>query len=291
MKTILTCSVTGGGAMTDRSQYVPVTPAQIADSALEAARAGAAVVHIHVRDPSTGAPAWAPELYREVVERIRASATDVVINLTSGVGARYVPGEDDPAVGGPGTNFLTPEVRVQHILELKPEICSLDVGSVNFGKYAVINTPPHLTRMAELIRSVGVKPELEVFEIGHIRYARHMVEQGEIEGEPLFQLCLGIPWGADASTDVMAAMRNQLPAGCQWGGFGISTAIWPMVAQAWLLGGHVRVGLEDSLYLSKGELARSNAILVERAAKIVHSLGGELASPSEAREILKLDRH
>lgn len=291
MKTILTCSVTGGGAITDRSIYVPITPKQIADSALEAARAGAAVVHIHVRDPETGAPAWGLELYREVVDRIRDSGSDVIINLTSGVGARYVPSEENPAIGGPGTNFLTPEVRVQHVVELRPEICSLDIGSVNFGKYAVLNTPPHLTRMAELIHAAGVKPELEVFEIGHIRYGRHMIEQGEIVGQPLFQLCLGIPWGADASTEVMTAMQRQLPPGALWGGFGISTAIWPMVAQAWLLGGHVRVGLEDTLYISKGELAVSNAVLVERAGKIVRALGGELASPDEAREILKLGRN
>lgn len=291
MKTIVTCSVTGGGAITERSKYVPITPVQIADSALEASRAGAAVVHIHVRDPKTGAPAWAPELYREVVERIRDSGSDVIINLTSGVGARYVPSDDNPAVGGPGTNFLTPEARVQHIVELKPEICSLDIGSLNFGKYAVLNTPPHLTKMAELIRQAGVKPELEVFEIGHIRYGRHMIEQGELDGAPLFQLCLGIPWGADASTEVMTAMRNLLPHGSQWGGFGISTALWPMVAQAWLLGGHVRVGLEDSLYISKGVLAPSNAVLVERAVGIVQNLGGEIASSAEAREILMLGKN
>lgn len=290
MKTILTCSVTGGGAITDRSKYVPITPLQIADSALEAASAGAAVVHIHVRDPNTGAPAWDIDLYRQVVERIRARDSDVIINLTSGVGARYIPSRENPAVGAPGSNFLPPELRVQHIIELKPEICSLDIGSVNFANYAVINTPPHLTRMAELIRAAGVKPELEVFEIGHIRYGRHMIEQGEVFGEPLFQLCLGIPWGADATTEVMTSMRNLLPAGSHWGGFGISTAIWPMVAQAFLLGGHVRVGLEDSLYISKGELAVSNAVLVERAVKIIHSLGGALASPDEARNVLKLNR-
>ncbi len=290
MKTIITCAVTGGGAITERSQYVPITPEQIATSALEAARAGAAVVHIHVRDPETGAPAWDRALYRDVVERIRASDTDVVINLTSGVGARYVPSDENPAIGAPGSNFLQPEERVAHIVELKPEICSLDVGSVNFGRYVVINTPPHLSIMAGLIKEAGVKPELEVFELGHIRYARHMIETGEIDGVPMFQLCLGIPWAADASTLVMSTMQSALPQGCHWGGFGISTAIWPMVAQSFLLGGHVRVGLEDSLFINKGELAESNAILVERAVKILHSLGGEIASPEEARQILNLSR-
>ncbi len=209
-KTIITCAVTGGGAITERSKFVPITPAQIAQSAIEAAQAGAAVVHIHVRDPETGAPSMELGLYREVVERIRASATDLVINLTGGVGGRYVPSEDDPAVAGPGTQFVAPEQRVQHIVELRPEICSLDIGSLNFGRYTVLNTPPHLSRMAALIREAGVKPELEVFELGGIRYARQMIETGEVVGQPLFQLCLGIPWGADANTETMLTMRNML---------------------------------------------------------------------------------
>jgi uncharacterized protein (DUF849 family) len=290
MKTIITCAVTGGGAITERSTYVPITPVQIAESAIGAARAGAAIVHIHVRDPETGAPSMKFELYREVVERIRASGVDVLINLTTGVGARYVPDERDPAIAGPGTNFVSPERRVQHVLELKPEICSLDVGSANFARYVVINTPDHLQRMAALIRSAGVKPELEVFELGHIRYARKMIEDGEIDGSPLFQLCLGIPWAADAVPDTMIAMRGMLPQSAQWSGFGISTAIWPMVAQAFLLGGNVRVGLEDSLYISRGVLAPSNAALVQRAVDIVRNLGGETATAEDARQILNLKR-
>jgi uncharacterized protein (DUF849 family) len=290
MKTIITCAVTGGGAITERSTYVPITPLQIAESAIGAARAGAAIVHIHVRDPETGAPSMELGLYREVVERIRASGVDVLINLTTGVGARYVPDERDPAIAGPGTNFVSPERRVQHVLELKPEICSLDVGSANFARYVVINTPDHLQRMAALIRSAGVKPELEVFELGHIRYARKMIEDGEIDGAPLFQLCLGIPWAADAVPDTMIAMRGMLPQSAQWSGFGISTAIWPMVAQAFLLGGNVRVGLEDSLYISRGVLAPSNAALVQRAVDIVRNLGGETATAEDARQILNLKR-
>ena len=290
MKTIITCAITGGGAITERSKYVPITPVQIADSAIGAARAGAAIVHIHVRDPNTGAPSMELECYRQVVERIRASGVDVVINLTTGVGARYAPDDNDPAIAGPGTNFVSPERRVQHVLDLRPEICSLDVGSTNFAKYVVINTPGHLSRMAALIRAAGVKPELEVFELGHIRYARKMIEDGEIEGPPLFQLCLGIPWAADAAPSTMMAMKNMLPADAQWSGFGISTALWPMVAQAFLLGGNVRVGLEDSLFSSRGVLAPSNAVLVERAAGIIHSLGGETATAGEARQMLSLGR-
>jgi uncharacterized protein (DUF849 family) len=176
------------------------------------------------------------------------------------------------------------------VLELKPEICSLDVGSVNFARYVVINTPDHLSRMAALISAAGVKPELEVFELGHIRYARKMIEDGEIVGSPLFQLCLGIPWAAEAAPETMIAMRNRLPPGAQWSGFGISTALWPMVAQALLLGGNVRVGLEDSIYISRGVLAPSNAALVERAVNIIHNLGGETASPADARQMLNVKR-
>jgi uncharacterized protein (DUF849 family) len=224
------------------------------------------------------------------VERVRASEVDVLINLTTGVGARYAPDDNDPAIAGPGTNFVSPERRVQHVLDLKPEICSLDVGSTNFAKYVVINTPGHLSRMAALIRGADVKPELEVFELGHIRYAKKMIEDGEIEGPPLFQMCLGIPWAADASPNTMLAMKNMLPANAQWSGFGISTALWPMVAQAFLLGGNVRVGLEDSLFVSRGVLAPSNAVLVERAVAIIHSLGGETATAQEARQMLSLVR-
>ena len=288
MKTMITCAITGGGAITERSTYVPITPQQIAESAIGAARAGAAIVHVHVRDPQTGAPSMDYELYREVVSRIRDSGVDVLLNLTTGVGARYAPGEPDPAIAGPGTNFVSPERRVDHVLRLKPEICSLDVGTANFSRYVVINTPDHVSRMAALICAAGIRPELEVFELGHIRYARNMIEKGEIVGPPLFQLCLGIPWAADAVPETMLAMRRMLPQNAQWCGFGISTAIWPMVAQAYILGGHVRVGLEDSLFMSKGVLAPSNAALVQRAVDIIHNLGGEVATASDARHILQL---
>ena len=289
-KTIITCAVTGGGAITERSKYVPITPEQIANSSIEAARAGAAIVHVHVREPDTGAPSMRLELYREVVDRIRASDVDVVINLTGGLGGRYVPSPEDPSVAGPGTQFVSPERRVEHIVELRPEIGTLDIGSLNFGQYTVLNTPAHTSRMAALMQEAGVMPELEVFELGGIRYARHLLERGEIASPPLFQLCLGIPWGAGADTETMVAMRNQLPADAAWSGFGISTAIWPMVAQAAILGGNVRVGLEDSLFLDRGELATSNAVLVERAVCILQNLNRPIATPAEARAALNLKR-
>ncbi|MDB5457452.1 MAG: 3-keto-5-aminohexanoate cleavage protein [Caulobacter sp.] len=288
-KTIITCAVTGGGAYTDKMKAVPVTPEQIADECFAAARAGAAVCHIHVRDIHTGAASMERAYYREVVERIRAGKTDLVINLTTGMGARYIPSPDAPLEPAPGSTLTTPEIRVQHVLDLKPEICSLDIGTMNFGAHAVLNTPTHVSRMATLVREAGVKPELEVFDIGHIDQARRMIANGLIDGPPFFQICLGVAGGAPATAETMLAMKSQLPADAHWGGFGISAASFPMVAQCVLLGGHVRVGLEDNLYLARGELAPGNAALVERAVDIVHLLGGEVASPAEARDILGLN--
>lgn len=287
-KTILTCAVTGAGAYTDRMTYVPVTPEQIADECLAAARAGAAVCHIHVRDPETGAPSMELAYYREVVERIRASDVDLVINLTTGAGARYIPSVNDPLVPAPGSNLTTPEVRVRHVVALKPEICSLDIGSMNFGRHVVINTPAHVTEMARQVQAVGTLPELEVFDVGHIDLARRMIDSGALQGTPFFQICLGVPGGAPATPQALMAMLSFLPEGCNWGGFGISASSLPMVAQSVLLGGHVRVGLEDNLYLTKGVLAPGNAALVQQAARIIHDLGRELATPEEARQILGL---
>lgn len=285
---IITCALTGGAPWTGKNPAVPVTPQQIAESGVEAARAGAAIVHIHVRDPETGQPSMRTELYRETVARIRDSGVDVVINLTTGPGARFVPGDDDPRVGGPGTTMKPPGERVVHVEELKPEVCSLDVGSMNFGEHVFVNTPAHLRRMAEAIRAAGTKPELEVFDLGHIRLARRLVEEGLVAPPPLFQLCLGIPWGAPATPETMLAMRDQLPPDALWAGFGIGPMQFPMVAQAVLLGGHVRVGLEDNLWLRRGVPAPGNAALVERAVAIIDQLGERPASPAEAREILRL---
>ncbi len=283
---IITCALTGGAPFTGKNKAVPVTPQEIADSAIGAARAGAAIVHIHVRDPETGQPSMRPDLYRETVERIRDSGVDVIINLTTGPGARFVPGDDDPRVGGAGTTMKPWPERVTHVEELKPEVCSLDVGSMNFGEHVFVNTPAHLRKMAEAIRNTGTKPELEVFDLGHVRLARRLVEDGLVKPPPLFQICLGIPWGAPATPETMLAMRDQLPAGALWAGFGIGATQFPMVAQAVLLGGHVRVGLEDNLWLRRGVPAPSNAALVERAVTIIDELGEQPASVPEARRIL-----
>jgi len=286
---IITCAVTGAGDTVGRHPGVPVTAEQVADAAIEAAKAGAAVAHIHVRDPETGQGSRDTELFREAVERVRASDTDVIINLTAGMGGDWVPSDDDPSTGGAGTDMIGPEERLAHVTSLLPEICSLDCGSMNFGdgKETYINPAAYLRTMAGIVKECGVKPELEVFELGQVRFARQMVDEGLIEGTPLFQICLGIPWGAGADTETMLAMRNALPPGADWAGFGISRMQMPMVAQAVLLGGNVRVGLEDNIYLDRGVLA-SNGQLVERAVEIITRMGARVLTPVEAREKLGL---
>ncbi len=286
---IITCAVTGAGDTVGRHSGVPVTPKQVAEAAIEAAKAGAAVVHVHVRNPETGKGSRDPALFREAVERIRDSGTDVVINLTAGMGGDWVPSDDDPSLPGPGTDMIGPAERLAHVEDLKPEICSLDCGTLNFGggNEIYISTPAYLKAMAEQVKAWGVKPELEVFDLGHIRFARSMIDAGLIEDPPLFQICLGIPWGAGADTATMMAMRDALPDGALWAGFGISRMEMPMVAQAVVLGGNVRVGLEDNLYLDKGVLA-SNGQLVERAVEIIERLGARVLTPQEARAKLGL---
>jgi uncharacterized protein (DUF849 family) len=287
-KVMISCAVTGSADTPARNPAVPVTPTQIAASAVEAAKAGAAIVHIHVRDPNTGKPSMDRGLYREVVERIRSSGTDVLINLTTGPGARFVPGEADPLTPGPGTTLTRPEERVRHVLELRPELCSLDMGSFNMGERVFVNTPAHLQKMATAIRNAGVMPELEVFDTGHLLLAKKFIEQGYVRPPGLFQICLGISWSQPATPEAMIYMRNLLPPDCVWFAFGISLHQFPMVAQTVLLGGHPRVGLEDNIYLEKGVLAPSNAALVEKAARIVETLGDHVATPAEARKILGL---
>jgi uncharacterized protein (DUF849 family) len=290
-KIVVTCALTGGFDTPGKNPAVPVTPEQIAQSGLEAADAGAAILHIHVRDPKTTKPSMAIELYQETVERIRARNADVIINLTSGPGARYIPDADDPLKPAAGSTLTTPAKRMAHIELLHPEICSLDVGSMNFGPHVFINTPGHLADMAGRAHRVGVRPEIEVFDLGHIELAKKLISDGAIAGPALFQLCLGISFGAAATPETMLAMRNALPSGSRWSAFGISRMQFPMVAQSVLLGGHVRVGLEDNLYLSPGRLAPSNAALVEKAVQIVRSLGANIASPAEARVIFGLGNH
>jgi len=284
---IVSCAVTGSSDTAHIHPDLPITPKQIASAAIEAARAGAAIAHCHVRDLETGKGVRDTALYREVVARIRDSGSDVIINLTAGMGGDFIPSEDDPAIAAEGSDMIGPLERLAHVEELLPEICSLDCGSLNFGEAVYISTPAMLRIMAARIKELGVKPELEVFDTGHLRFANQLVEEGLIADPPLYQICLGIPWGAPATVDAMKAMRDMLPAGAQWAGFGISRAEMPMVASAVLLGGHVRVGLEDNLYLSRGVLA-SNGQLVEKAIGIIESMGARSLSPAEARVKLGL---
>ena len=284
---IVSCAVTGASDTADMHPELPITPKQIADAAIEAAKAGAAIAHCHVRDPETGKGSRDVALYREVVERIRESDTDVVLNLTAGMGGDFIPDADDPAIAAEGSDMVGPLERLAHVEALLPEICSLDCGTLNFGESVYISTPAMLRVMAARIKELGVKPELEVFDIGHLRFANQLVEEGLIADPPLYQICLGIPWGAPATVDAMKAMRDMLPANAQWAGFGISRMEMPMVASAVLHGGHVRVGLEDNLYLSRGVLA-SNGQLVEKAIAIIEALGARAVTPAEAREKLGL---
>ena len=286
---VVTCAVTGAGDTTGKHPGVPVTPKQVADAAIEAAKAGAAVAHCHVRDPETGKGSRDPELFKEVVDRIRSADTDVVINLTAGMGGDWVPDEANPAMPGPGTDMIGPAERLAHVEMLKPEICSLDCGTLNFGNgnEIYISTPPYLREMARLVQSWSVKPELEVFELGHIRFAKQMIAEGLIDAPPMFQICLGIPWGADQDVDTMKVMKDQLPDGASWASFGISRMQMPMAAVATVMGGNVRVGLEDNIYLDRGVLA-TNGQLVERAVEIIERMGARAVTPAEARTKLGL---
>lgn len=285
---IITCAVTGGAPYKLHS-HVPVTPAQIAEQSIDAARAGAAIVHIHVRDPETGAAVGHTHLYREVVDRIRASGVDVIVNLTGGYGGRYVPSAANVRVADDSlSTLLPPERRVAHIVAIRPELCSLDVATMNFGEGVFMNSPPHLRLMADAIRQAGVKPEIEVFEAGHIRLAVRLIEQGHLAAPAHFQFCLGIEWAMPASVQALAFMQSLVPQGSTWSAFGIGRQQFPMVAAAVRLGGHVRVGLEDNLYLDAGVLAPDNAALVRKAVAIVEGEGARAASPNEARQILGL---
>jgi uncharacterized protein (DUF849 family) len=287
---IVTCALTGAGDTVGRSPHVPVTPEQIAASAVEAANAGAAVVHIHVRNIETGGPSREVALYAEVVRRIKDSGVDVVINLTAGMGGDLVIDQEDPLKPIDGTDLVNANDRLPHVEELLPDICTLDCGSLNFGEGSqlYISTPDMLRIGAKRIQELGVKPELEIFDTGHLWFASKMVEEGLIDAPPLFQLCMGIPYGAPAEPNLLQAMVQLLPAGAQWASFAIGRNQMPWVAQSVLLGGHVRVGLEDNLYLGKGVKA-TNGQLVERAVHIVEDLGATIASPDRARELLKLE--
>ena len=286
--TILSCAVTGSFTTREHNAKLPITPEEIAVSAIEAAKAGAAICHIHVRDPETGRPSMEFEYYRETVRRIRESGTDLVINLTTGPGGRYMPSDDEPARAAPGTMLTTGEIRTQHVTELKPEICSLDFNTMWFGSGAVINSPRSIRIMAERIYAAGVKPELEVFDTGDIALANDLIKEGTLKMPALFQLVMGVNYGMLATPQGLAFARSLLPEGCKWAGFGTSRMAFPMLAQAFLLGGHCRIGMEDTVYLSRGVKTPSNKALVEKAVLIIDELGGRVATVAEAREILGL---
>ena len=286
---IITCALTGDSDTPGRSTHVPVTPAAIAEDAIAAARAGAAVVHIHVRDPTTTEGSRDSALYREVVGRIRASGVDVVLNLTAGMGGKLVLGEHDPLPVAPTTDLVGAAERMVHVEELRPELCSLDCGSFNYGagNDVYISTAAMIRAMAERMLALGVKPELEVFDFGHLRLATTLVDAGIVAAPALFQFALGLRWGAPADARTMLHLRDQLPPDAVWVAFGPGALQMPMAAQSVLLGGHVRVGLEDNLHRRRGVLA-TNRELVEDAVHLVETLGARPASPSEARELLGL---
>jgi uncharacterized protein (DUF849 family) len=290
----VTCAVTGVGDTVGRSDRVPVTPEQIADAAIEAARAGAAIAHIHVRDPETGKGSRRTELYREVVERVRASDVDVIVNLTAGMGGDLVLGSDQEPLplDEAGTDLAGATERLEHVAELLPEICTLDCGSMNFaagGDYVLINSPAILRAMARRVRELGVRPELEVFDTGHLVLVKELIAEGLIDDPPLIQLCTGIPYGAPDDLLTLLAMVNRLPHGSIFSTFSIGRMQIPFVAMAALAGGNVRVGLEDNIYLSRGRLA-SNGELVERAVHVLEGMNARVLGPAEVREKLDLRR-
>jgi uncharacterized protein (DUF849 family) len=291
----ITCAVTGAGATTDRSEHVPITPEQIADSAIEAARAGAAIAHIHVRDPATGRGSRDTELYRQVVERVRAADIDVVLNLTAGMGGDLVlGGEGAPLpVDDAGTDMVGAHERLEHIAELRPELCTLDCGTMNFaagGEYVMVNTPGMLRAMAARVQELGVRPELEVFDTGHLVLVHELIRDGLIDDPAMVQLCMGIPYGAPDDLATLLAMVARLPERSIFSAFSIGRMQLPFVAMAVLAGGNVRVGLEDNIYLSRGVLA-SNGELVARAVTILQAMNVRVLGPAEVRERLALTKH
>ncbi|MCM1012260.1 3-keto-5-aminohexanoate cleavage protein [Brevibacterium sp. XM4083] len=288
-KVILTCAVTGAGDTAGKSEHVPVTPEEIAADAIAAARAGASVVHIHVRDLETTLGSREVAYYREVVRLIRASDVDPVINLTAGMGGDLVIDPQDPTTQMPGTDLVNALDRLPHVEELLPEICTLDCGSLNFGEGSniYVSTPDMLREGSKKIQTLGVRPELEIFDTGNLWFANVLVEEGLIDPPPLYQLCMGIPYGAPVDAGLLQAMVHLLPKGAEFTSFAIGRNQLPWVAQSVLAGGHARVGLEDNLYISKGVKA-TNAALTDRAVSIIEDLGAEVATPDEAREILDL---
>lgn len=288
----ITCAVTGSGSSQDRSPHVPRSPEQIANSAIAAAKAGAAIVHCHVRDPETGVPSRDPKLYREVTDRIRDADVDVVLNLTAGMGGDMVFGPPSaPLPLNDATDMVSAEERLVHIEDCLPEICTLDCGTMNFAEadYVMTNTPGMLMTMGARMEELGVKPEIEAFDTGHLWYAKQLVKDGVLSSPALVQLCMGIPWGAPNDLNTFMAMVNNVPADWNWSAFSIGRDEMPYVAASVLAGGHVRVGLEDNLWLGKGELA-TNEALVSRAVSIIENLGATIMGPDAVRKKLDLTK-
>ena len=287
---IISCAVTGSGDTVGKHPAIPVTPEEIANAAIEAASAGAAIAHMHVRNPETGKAARDDELYKEVVSRIKENGTDVIINLTSGMGGDIEIGpEDDLLKFGPNTDFINAMERLSHVEKILPDICSLDCGTLNFGdgNMIYVSTPEQLRIGAKRIQELGVKPELEIFDTGHMWFANQMYNEGLLDAPALYQICLGIPYGAPANTSSMENMVKMVPEGSNWAAFGIGAMQMPMAAQAVLLGGNVRVGLEDNLYLEKGVFA-SNGSLVEKVGTLINHMGASIMSAKDARKKLGL---
>ena len=281
-KIIITCAVTGNLTKPEQTPYLPITPEQIADACLGAAEAGAAIAHIHVRDPASGAPSMEIELYEDVVARIRKKNTQLILNITTGPGGRFVPSHDEPRVAAAGTTLMNPEKRVAHIERLKPDICTLDLNTMNSGGQVVINTP------ANVIRACGVKPEIELFDSGDIAMMHDLLKDGTLSGPQLTSFVMGVSYGFQPSPETVLYARNLLPVDAQFTAIGIGRSMFTTVAQSYLAGGHARVGLEDGVYLERGVLAESNALMVEKARRILQDLGAQIATPQQARAQLGL---
>jgi uncharacterized protein (DUF849 family) len=287
LTTIITCAITGLGTTLEQTPYLPITPEQIATSALEAAEAGASVVHLHVRNPETGNMSMELDLYRDTVDRIKKFNQSVLINLTTGPGSYYVPGEENLAVGSARSLFLSAEVRTRHIEVLKPDLCSIDFNVMQRSSNGVtINYKPIVKEMLERVQRVGTKPELEIFDSGDYCIAHEYITDGTIKGTPFWQFAMGIKYGWGANIDALLYAYRLLPSNSIWSAFGIGRSEMPIVAHTAAIGGHVRVGLEDNIYLRRGELAKTNAELVKMAADIVQLIGGTVATPNQARQIL-----
>ena len=282
--TILTCAVTGNLTTPEQTAYLPVTTEQISTACIEAHDAGAAACHIHVRDPKTGKPSMDVDLYAQVVETLRKERPELIINLTTGPGGRYVPSADDPKVFAAGTSLLPPEARVDHIAALRPDICSLDLNTMNSGEQVVMNTPANVRRMAKVIREAGVVPELECFDTGDLVLAQQLIADEHLQGPGIYSFVMGVRYSLPFNTQAMQMALSLIPRGAEWTAFAVGRHAFQAVAQAYLLGGNVRIGLEDTIYLDRGQLARSNAELVTKARRIVQDLGGTLATSAQARQ-------